>query len=156
MNEEVQNIRFEEVGPVKDVLVKKLTRAEAERQVREIKKTCRGLPAIPVFEMRAKLFNDYKAAEANHNWNAAYSQMVETEKTAGVLGKAVQEGEWEKLNSRFHSAVFAHGDQTGKPCGADFNDIICAGAFDGKQHAYTCPKCGQTGHYGAPYFDVAE
>jgi hypothetical protein len=35
-------------------------------------------------------------------------------------------------------------------CSADFNDVVCAGPFDGKTHAYTCPACGVQGEYQAP------
>jgi len=43
-------------------------------------------------------------------------------------------------------------DEAGREyCGYDFNDIICSGPFDGKEHGYVCPKCGVTGRYIAPY-----
>jgi hypothetical protein len=43
-------------------------------------------------------------------------------------------------------------DEAGREyCGYDFNDIICSGPFDGKEHSYVCPKCGVTGKYIAPY-----
>lgn len=35
-------------------------------------------------------------------------------------------------------------------CGADFNEVILAGPFDGLEHPYCCPKCGVEGTYIAP------
>ena len=35
-------------------------------------------------------------------------------------------------------------------CGADFNEIVLAGALDGEEHAYICPQCGVSGTYRAP------
>ena len=134
----------------------KITRAEAEAKVRDIKRWCRGLPAIPEFAERERLFNAYKAAEAARDWDKALEITMCTETAIGIVGQQVDLGDWEKLNIRFHSAVFAHGDQVGKPCGADFNDIICSNPFDGKQYQYKCPNCGQQGQYGAPYFDLVE
>jgi hypothetical protein len=135
-------------------VIKKYTRKEAEAQVREIKKWCRGLPVLP-FNTREGFFTVYKHHEAGRNWVGALSVLATTEKAAGIdNGESIDTGDWEKLNTRFHSAVFAHGDQVGKPCGYDFNNTICAGPLDGKQHKYVCPKCGQTGQYGAPYFQL--
>jgi hypothetical protein len=37
-------------------------------------------------------------------------------------------------------------------CGADTNNIIAAGPFDGEDHAYICPKCGVKARYRAPKF----
>lgn len=37
-------------------------------------------------------------------------------------------------------------------CGADFNDIIVAGPWDGETHEYKCSKCGLEGEYRAPVF----
>jgi hypothetical protein len=39
-------------------------------------------------------------------------------------------------------------------CGADFNDIVCAGPLDGSTCTYTCPRCGVTGEYIAPCFTL--
>lgn len=41
-------------------------------------------------------------------------------------------------------------------CGADFNDIIVAGPWDGQEHNYQCPACGLTGSYRAPVFPGLE
>lgn len=39
-------------------------------------------------------------------------------------------------------------------CGADFNEIVLAGPFDGEEHEYECPKCGVTGTYVAPDLEI--
>ena len=131
-----------------------MNRAEAEAVVRQVRRTCRGVQILPP-EQRETLFNTYKAAEDAKAWSMAVLTVTETEKAVGIVGvPALEENDWAGLNSRFHQAVFAFPDQLGKGCGADFNDIICAGPFDGQQHEYTCPKCGQKGQYGAPYFEL--
>ena len=49
----------------------------------------------------------------------------------------------------------AHEDAAGRPgCGSDFNDVVCAGEFDGKPHEYTCPSCGVAGVYTAPIYEL--
>lgn len=51
----------------------------------------------------------------------------------------------------------AEEDKAGRAgCGADFNDIVCAGPLDGKLHPYECPKCGVTGEYRAPFYELAD
>ena len=128
-----------------------VTRAEAEQMIRSIVRTCRGLQVL-TRGVREKFFAMYKQAEASRVWEDARRIMKETEDAVGIVGVEVEDGDWEKLFGRFSTAVFAHGVQVGKPCGADFNDIICAGDLDGKQHSYKCARCGQEGQYGAPRF----
>jgi hypothetical protein len=41
-------------------------------------------------------------------------------------------------------------------CAADFNDIIVEGPWDGQEHDYQCPACGQRGRYRAPRFPGLE
>lgn len=41
-------------------------------------------------------------------------------------------------------------------CGADFNEIVVNGKWDGQVHPYKCPACGLEGIYRAPAFDFAE
>jgi hypothetical protein len=41
-------------------------------------------------------------------------------------------------------------------CTADFNDIIAEGPWDGQEHDYQCPVCGQRGRYRAPVFPGLE
>lgn len=44
-----------------------------------------------------------------------------------------------------------------KGCGADFNDVVCAGPFDGAVHRYRCPAgCGVEGTYRAPFYELEE
>lgn len=39
-------------------------------------------------------------------------------------------------------------------CGYDFNETIIKGAWDGIVYNYVCPKCGLTGDYKSPRFEV--
>lgn len=41
-------------------------------------------------------------------------------------------------------------------CGADFNDVVVEGPFDGEVHEYECAECGVEGTYRAPQFDLDE
>lgn len=38
-------------------------------------------------------------------------------------------------------------------CGYDFNNTVVDGDWDGKEHAYQCPKCQTKGTYRAPFFN---
>jgi hypothetical protein len=39
-------------------------------------------------------------------------------------------------------------------CGADFNDVVVAGPWDGAMREYSCPSCEKTGKYAPPTFTV--
>ena len=54
------------------------------------------------------------------------------------------------LTAGDHEGARAIDAQQRTPCGADFNDVVCAGPFDGQEHPYACPACGVTGVYRAP------
>jgi hypothetical protein len=41
-------------------------------------------------------------------------------------------------------------------CGADFNDVVVSGPWDGQPHTYACPRCGVAGKYVAPSFAPRE
>jgi len=46
-------------------------------------------------------------------------------------------------------------DEAGRAgCGADFNDVVVAGPWDGVMHDYACPTCKKSGKYGAPTYEV--
>lgn len=133
-----------------------MDRAAQENQVRLVKRTCRGLPVLDE-PTRTELHTKWQQIYATGNWDSAMQVVKDAERAAGIKGiPDGTPGDWEELWRRAASAIFAHGDTIGKGCGYDFNETICAGAFDGEQHAYTCPKCGQTGKYGAPYFENDE
>lgn len=42
------------------------------------------------------------------------------------------------------------------PCGYDFNSIVLSGPLDGREHAYTCPRCGVQGAYRAPLIHISD
>jgi len=155
-----QEISAEDVGTLD--LTPTITRAEAEKEVRIIQRRCRGLVVLDE-ATRARLWHTFTAAEDAKDLATAEEVLrnteVEVKQVSGssllIIPQATGDV-WQDLHVRFLNAVFAHGDTVGKGCGADFNDIICGGPFDGKQHEYTCPKCGQVGMYGAPLFNVGE
>lgn len=139
-----------------------MKRAEAEQEVRAIKRTCRGLVVLDL-ATRERLWYAFMVAEDAKDFQTATAVLLNTEDEVAKTSQSKtlsiprETGDlWPDLHTRFLSAVFAHGDTVGKGCGADFNDIICAGPFDGEQHEYVCPKCGQVGLYGAPLFELEE
>lgn len=138
-----------------------VTRAEAERLVRAVTRTCRGLPVLDQ-ATRDALHGAFQSALGRGDWNAMVAATEDAEKAIGIDSTRIpkisrdEEMAFERLYVRAAAAIFAHGDTVGNPCGADFNDIILAGELDGKQHDYICPKCGQAGQYGAPLFVIED
>lgn len=56
------------------------------------------------------------------------------------------------FTNNMHKAAERLATLSRKGCGADFNNIIVGGTWDGEEHAYKCPKCGVEGTYRAPDF----
>ena len=42
------------------------------------------------------------------------------------------------------------------PCGADFNDVICAFPFDGAERRVRCPNCKQVISFRSPFFNIVK
>lgn len=74
-----------------------------------------------------------------------------SEKHGAAIAQLLEEGRMEEATAMDDAS--RRDPKTGAyRCGADTNDVICAGPFDGETHAYTCPKCGVSAKYGAPFF----
>jgi hypothetical protein len=129
-----------------------MNREEANAEVRKIQRICRGLPLLTE-EKRVELHTAWHAAHANLDIAAATDVVRRAEEAINKPYRPdfVHE-DWQTLSARASDAIFAHS----MDCGVDFNDIIVAGPYDGQHHDYKCPKCGQTGTYRAPYFELQE
>lgn len=134
---------------------KPVTKEEADSLVRHIQRTCRGKAVLSVDDMRA-LHTEWDEAAASGIWDQAVDVCLECEDATCVVGPKVDFGDWEALARRTLGAIYAHGDTIGKPCGADFNDTICAQPFDGKTRTAECPKCGATNVFTSPVFVISE
>lgn len=131
-----------------------VTQQEAEALVRSITRTCRGNPILTTNQMQTLATAWHQHRQAN-DWEAAKTATLDAETLIGVEGGPVEDNyDWEALWVRAARAIFAHGDTVGKPCGQDYNDLICALPFDGKSHVTTCPKCGATNHVRTPRFVI--
>lgn len=51
-------------------------------------------------------------------------------------------------------AIIRSVGRTCRVCGYDFNNTVVDGDWDGKDHAYECPKCQTKGTYRAPFFSA--
>lgn len=137
-----------------------MNRAQAEQEVRSIRRTCRGLPVLSD-DVRIKLHTRWQEVEGK-NWDAALQVLTDARTAvtiAAQLRKPFGEGapvpdSWGTLWPEVSGALFAHGDNVGKPCGADFNDVICAEPFDGGEHFGICPKCGNRVAFTSPIFEL--
>src|SRR5580658_10128372 len=118
-----------------------VTQAEAEAVVRSVTRVCRGLPVLEP-EKQKEFQAAWNSAFAVGDWSASCWVADAAEKAVGIVGAQVDAGDWENLWRRAATAIYAHGDTVGKPCGYDFNDIICSFPFDGAPRIGKCPKCG--------------
>jgi hypothetical protein len=73
----------------------------------------------------------------------------------GLTAPFVPAGDFEGLHREVLGLIFACEDRVGRPCNADFNEIVLANPLDGKSHEYTCPKCGVHSVYVAPLLEVS-
>lgn len=132
-----------------------VTREEAHALVRHVRRTCRGKAVLDPAIMRS-LHLAWDDVSGHADWEKAKKLCALAETESGTTGPEVADGDWEAMGRRVLSAIYAHGDSIGKPCGYDFNDIICAHEFDGKMHTVECPKCGATNVFTAPVFALSE
>lgn len=131
-----------------------MQRHEIEREVRSVRRWCRGLPLLTP-EKQRKAFDAFYVFQDGNEFQRALDF---TKKLADLIGideiPAVPFGNWESMFRVFGWVATAHEDCINKTCGYDFNETVLAGPFDGQEHGYICPKCGQTGTYIAPIFDM--
>jgi hypothetical protein len=109
-----------------------ITRADAERLIRAIERRCRGR-----LGSRVNRPEDDESVRAERE-----TQLRGNIKTALAEDKLAE--------------ARAIDGETRAACGYDFNATILAGALDGEEHAFTCPRCGVTGSYRAPRIVIAE
>jgi len=119
-------------------------RAEAEKIIRSQGRNCKG-PVRP--EITAAMYDRF------------------SDDTKKALGEVKKDDEGlvhprviiHRLTEAGHKEAARQLDGVLRPgCGADFNDIVVAGPWDGEQHDYQCPKCKVRGKYTAPMFERKE
>lgn len=110
------------------------TRADAEAHVRSFRRVCRGpLPPETRVVVNALLAGGFKVAARHYD------------KHGGLIKDLPV-----KLPPEIQKLEEVPGRER---CNRDFNDTICAGPFDGKEHKYKCGHCGVEGTYIAPFFN---
>lgn len=144
--------------------MEKITRAEAESIVRLSAKVCKGLPVLST-EVRHRLHTKWLAITVIRDWEAAIALVTEAKQEVVKAvdlnhpfggNQPVAFNDWETLWREAAQAIFAYGNDVGKPCGYDFNNEFCAHPFDGKEHLGKCPLCGNEVPFTSPVFDVAD
>lgn len=124
-----------------------MKRDEAERIVRSVRRTCRGHPLLSYAERRGYIVR-WRAAERAGDFSFGLVLKRELEEKLKRSSRPIAEQDWQNLLRRVASLVSVHTED----CGYNFNDIVAAGPWDGKEHDYQCPCCGVVGSYRAPLF----
>lgn len=130
------------------------TRPEQEAYVRQITRRCRGNMVFADEVLRTK-YRDrlvYLMERAHAKSIAPTALRLLYEEMWATQGRTPPQplpDNWWRAVEVVNNFLFSLREN----CGADFNDVICAGPFDGKVHTYKCPSCGQEGIYIPPHFD---
>lgn len=130
-----------------------MTRTEAEAIVRGITRTCRGVPKLSDKDRQGyhAIWQRHRAA---NDVELVLLATRAAETASGIWHPSIEndtDRSWDALEARASTAIFAFTQD----CGADVNDVVCAGPFDGKEHERVCPKCGATDVYQAPFFELS-
>lgn len=141
-----------------------MLRADAEKQVRAVERTCRGLNLLredyrrEMFAKLEKVAHSTITCTLSGDWRTPYHELRQTVLEALFTPEgATRHGaprQYETIGEAWSDVAVLLDMRAG--CGADFNDIICAHPFDGQQREYRCPRCGQTGPFTSPYFELTE
>ena len=129
-----------------------MNKAEVVAEVMKIRRLCLG-PRLhdtaTMDALRPRLFSiiDLK------DMTTAVAFKIELEKKTGASVVPIVNGNWAAMERRLVQLCFGRKNLIGQPCNYDFNKIVVAGPLDGKEHSFTCPKCGQSGSYRAPLAD---
>ena len=124
-----------------------MKRDQAEKIVRSIRRLCRGHPLLTEAERR-EYFLRWQRAERAGDFSLGLWLMHELEEKLKRSSRPIADQDWEGLLRQVASLISAHTEV----CGYDFNDIVVAGLWDGKEHNYQCPRCCVAGSYRAPLF----
>ncbi|MGH9886145.1 MAG: hypothetical protein ACREBE_11485 [bacterium] len=153
----------------------RISRANAEKEIRSVGRTCRGPHVRSTAVVVAALMHIALEDRAKRAAFLANSKNDAADAPAGRLGDDADASwctpDYAKALAELPTAAavatsLLHDGHTvaaslvdnvarAKACGADFNDIVCAGPLDGQPHEYKCPKCGVTGTYNAPLYEIA-
>jgi hypothetical protein len=131
-----------------------ITRADANAVVRLCERRCRGNTLVPP-EIQKKYFafladptidtHTLFSAFLNEDFEGAADVRTYAQTRLAVRGR-------DDVRSALIDALRARAADVGQGCGYDFNDIVCAGPFDGREYPFVCPQCGVEGTYRAPRF----
>lgn len=131
-----------------------MTKDEAVKDIRAIRRTCKGTWVAAIDDKIKKqvvaTVNRVNYDNKTKVYKEGTSELTEDKVTGtpqSFITSLLTEGQPE--------AAAALERVLRKRCGADFNDIIAAGPLDGSEQTYKCPKCGLTGRYRAPLYEIA-
>ncbi len=129
------------------------TREEAEGQVREVRKICKGLELVDRAvqeEFMARIMSCTIATLP-----ALVQDVIDLRISVGISEhKAPPDVSAENLLAWCLESIRSHQQDIGNGCGRDFNEEVCANPFDGEVRNYVCPACGLTGTYRSPLYEI--
>lgn len=147
-----------------------MNQAEQEKQIRAVKKSCRG-PALADPKVVREHFDLWYELEAKGKTEpmlvmisalriaaqdvAAKGFIVSLPPNAdepGVLAGEEECGTVAELRRAAFPLIRLRGDTVGRGCGRDFNETILAYPFDGTENKDECPGCGVVTSWKAPVF----
>jgi hypothetical protein len=146
-----------------------MTRAEAEADVRQFNRRCKGPLLIPT-DKQKELFAFIAMMKMDQLPELV--PMIVAERRAmrlppemldelddGIPPRGLRLAADHAIGDVMDWAIRsirAREQDRNKPCGLDFNDTIIAHPFDGQLRAYICPRCGTTGEFRSPTYEVTE
>ena len=130
------------------------TREEIIAHIRAVNRTCRGNPVFPE-KMRKMLTDILDPIVEARDVTTGKQLLVSLCRVLKIpLPEIVPADDFEAIYREVFGLIFACEDRVGRGCGADFNEILISGPWDGDRHDYICPKCGINSFYIAPCFEV--
>lgn len=131
-----------------------LTRTEAEAQVREIQKLCKG-PEL-VDRLIQEAFMARIASCTIATLPTLVQDVMDLRRQLGFSGDKIYPdvGGENALLAWCLESIRSHQSDVGNGCGRDFNDEVCAHPFDGEVREYRCPSCGLGGTFRSPYIET--
>ncbi len=128
-----------------------MTRAEAEAEVRSVTRRCKG-PLL----LSADAQQPYLERIAAATWGdvpSILSDIVALRAALGLPAVPPPEDPGKVLGFALET-VRAHESDLGRPCGADFNEVVLAHPLDGEERASVCPQCGAAREFRSPLFET--
>jgi len=127
-----------------------VTKAEAEAEIRSVKRWCRGMPLHTPEEQ-----SDYVSRrDAAHTLK---EQVAFKEELEGKLQlENLEVNTAEEAIRRINELIFSYNDTIHKSvCSYDINELLLASVWDGEDNFFNCPRCG-VGHVVAVKFTLKD